>query len=187
MIRTPPESLTVDAITIRRWRADDTASLDEMVRTSVDHLRPWMPWVQNEPLSLAERTAKISRWVNEWDAAEDFAFAISDGEGQLLGVCGLHRIAEPDSLEIGYWVRAGRTGEGIATRAVQALAAAAFSMDAVAYVEIHVDAANTASARVAEKVGFTGVTERPEAPTAPGEVGIDVTWRLHRHQSSSGV
>lgn len=177
---TPPESLTVGAVTLRRWRVDDAPSLTDMIVSSLDHLRPWMPWVQYEPLSLGARMDKIRGWVSAWDAAEDFTFAIEDGAGGLLGVCGLHRRGEPGSLEIGYWVRSGRTGQGIATSAVRGLVQAAFSIDGVTYLEIHHDAANIASGRVPEKAGFTRVCEQPNVPAAPGEIGIDVTWRLHR-------
>lgn len=77
-------------------------------------------------------------------------------------------------------MRSGRTGQGVATGAVRALIQAAFSIEGVTYVEIHHDAANAASARVPEKLGFTRLSEQPDVPAAPGEVGIDVTWRLHR-------
>jgi RimJ/RimL family protein N-acetyltransferase len=182
MSRLPPESVKVGAVTIRRWLSGDTAALHEMIESSLDHLRPWMPWVRNEPLTSAERAVKISSWVEDWDVADDLTFAIVDTAGALLGVCGLHRRIEmPDGLEIGYWVRSGRTGEGIATGAVRALVDAAFSIDGITWLEIHHDLANSASARVAEKVGFIRVCERPDEPAAASEVGVDVTWRLqHR-------
>ena len=164
---------------LRRWRVDDAPALTQMIVSSLEHLRPWMPWVQSEPLSSDERVDKIRGWATAWDAAQDFTFAIEDGAGELLGVCGLHRRREPACLEIGYWVRSGRTGQGIATAAVRGLVHAAFSIDGITSLEIHHDAANAASARVPEKVGFTRVGEQPDGPAAPGEVGIDVTWRLH--------
>jgi RimJ/RimL family protein N-acetyltransferase len=181
MSRLPPESVAGGAIAIRRWNAGDVAALDEMIGASLEHLRPWMPWVQNEPLTVVQRAEKISGWVADWDAAGDFTFAIADSAGGLLGVCGLHRRMEaPDGLELGYWVRLGRTGEGIATGAARALVQAAFCIDGIGFVELHHDAANIASARVAEKAGFIRVSDEPAEPEAPGEDGIDVTWRLRR-------
>ena len=183
MSRTPPESVTSAAVTIRRWHVADAAALDEMIAASVEHLRPWMPWVRDEPLSADERADKIIGWVKSWDAGESFTCAIVEDAGGLLGTCGLRRPVETrDCLAIGYWVRAGRTGEGIATAAVRALIEAGFSVDGIDSLEIVHDAANTASARVPEKVGFIRVSESPVEPSAPGEVGIDVTWRLHRQQ-----
>jgi ribosomal-protein-serine acetyltransferase len=182
MGQSPPDSLSVDDVTVRRWREDDVALLNEMVISSLEHLRPWMPWVHDEPLSLTDRAEKVTGWVRSWDAAQDFTCAIVDSSGGLLGVCGLHRRTEAGGLEIGYWIRSGRTGEGIATTATRALVQAAFSIDGISFVEIHHDAANVASSRVPEKVGFARVSQRPDTPSTSGEVGIDVTWRLHRHQ-----
>jgi len=178
--RLPPESLSVGTVTIRRWRGDDVAALDAMIASSLEHLRPWMPWVEDEPRSFEERATKVAEWVRRWEAAEGFMFAITDGDDLLLGTCGLHRQQSADSWEIGYWVRAGRTGEGIATSATQALVEAAFSLDSISSLEIHHDGANIASAAVSMKAGFARAAERHDDPVAPGEIGIDVTWRLDR-------
>jgi RimJ/RimL family protein N-acetyltransferase len=47
-------------------------------------------------------------------------------------------------------------------------------------VEIHHDKANVASAGVPRRLGYTYVSEQPDEPTAPGEIGIDCTWRVTR-------
>lgn len=180
MARTPSTPISVGSVTVRRWRVDDAVALDAMIRASVEHLRPWMPWVTHEPLPVAARAELIAGWERAWDAGDDFTCAIGDDTGGLLGGCGLHRRIAPDGLEIGYWVRSGRTGAGIATAAVLALVQAAFAVDGISHVEIHHDLANVASARVAEKAGFTRVSQQPDAPVAPAEVGIDVGWRLDR-------
>ena len=68
----------------------------------------------------------------------------------------------------------------MATEAVRALSHLAFALDGITHVEIHHDAANVASRRVPEKVGFTRVGARADRVRAPGEVGIEVVWRLTR-------
>ncbi|MFH8369823.1 GNAT family N-acetyltransferase [Streptomyces sp. NPDC018031] len=47
-------------------------------------------------------------------------------------------------------------------------------------IEIRHDAANRASAAIPRRLGFTevGRVRVSAQPLAPGEVGIDVTWRL---------
>jgi ribosomal-protein-serine acetyltransferase len=49
-------------------------------------------------------------------------------------------------------------------------------------VEVVHDAANTASGRVPRRLGFTEVERRArgQGAVAPGEVGIEVVWRLTR-------
>jgi RimJ/RimL family protein N-acetyltransferase len=186
MSPTPPAQVTVDDVTVRRWRVEDAAALDEMIRSSLEHLRPWMPWVAYEPLPVAARAELIAAWDRAWDAGDEFTCAIVGADGELLGGCGLHRRIGPGAIEIGYWVRAGRTGRGVATAAVRAIVEMAFAIDGIASVEIHHDAANIASARVAEKAGFARVSERPDAVAAPAEIGIDVGWRLHRPHPPAG-
>ena len=166
---------------MRRWRVEDAEALHELLLANLDHLRPWMAWIEAEPVDLAARRSKIRAWRDQWDAGEDFSYAIVDvGNGELLGACGLHRRIGAGGLELGYWIRGDRTGQGIATDAARALCEAAFSLDDITRVEIHHDAANTASARIPEKIGFQRVGERPDDVVAPAEVGIEVVWRLDR-------
>jgi hypothetical protein len=81
MSRTPPERVSVDSITIRRWVDADAAPLHALILANLDHLRPWMAWIAAEPLSLAEREAKIGEWTRRWDDGVDFPYAIADGSG----------------------------------------------------------------------------------------------------------
>jgi RimJ/RimL family protein N-acetyltransferase len=178
----PPEEVTAGSIRVRRWRLEDAGDLHQLLLANLEHLRPWMGWVAAEPRSLEERRDKITEWRTRWDAGEDFSYAIvEDVGGELLGGCGLHRRIAPDGLELGYWVRGDRTGQGVATDTARALVEAAFSVDGITHVEIHHDAANAASRRIPEKVGFTCIGERQDDVVAPAEVGIDVIWRLTRN------
>lgn len=184
MEATPPEDVTAGSVRVRRWRVEDAPDLHALILANLDHLRPWMGWVAAEPLSLEERRSRITAWCARWEAGEAFSYAIVDGAGgELLGGCSLNRRIAPDALDLGYWVRGDRTGQGRATDAARALVEAAFSVDGVAHVEIHHDAANAASRRVPEKLGFTCLGERPDEVVAPAEVGIDVIWRLDRDPS----
>jgi RimJ/RimL family protein N-acetyltransferase len=158
--------------------------LQAVILANLDHLRPWVAWVAAEPLSLAEREAKIRDWNRRWDDGVDFPYAITgdsvDDRGDIVGGCGLHRPDGSSGLEIGYWVRGDRLGQGIATRAVAALTEAAFSVEGVDHVEIHHDVANVASRRVPEKNGFELVGESSDEAAAPSEVGVTLIWRLRR-------
>jgi RimJ/RimL family protein N-acetyltransferase len=91
-----------DALTLRRWTRDDAAQLSEAIADSLDHLRPWMPWVAHEPLSLTDRQALIDSWEQEWLAGGDLLMGVFV-DGAVSGGCGLHRRIGPGGLEIGYW------------------------------------------------------------------------------------
>lgn len=63
------------------------------------------------------------------------------------------------------------TGRGLASTVVRLLTDAAFSVAAIASVEVHTDKANLASAAVPRRLGFRFVGETPDEASAPAEVG----------------
>lgn len=174
-----PAEVRGNRLVVRRYASGDAARLHEAIVQSVDHLRPWMPWASLEPLKLSDRRQLIARWIERWQAGEDFNFGVFEGRA-LVGGCGLHRRAGPSGLEIGYWTRAGQTQRGLATEAAACMVEAAFSMPGVHFVEVHHDVSNVASRRVPERLGFTFVEEREDEAAAPAEVGVEQVWRLHR-------
>lgn len=74
------------------------------------------------------------------------------GTGQFLGACGLGLRADGDA-KIDYGVRTAETGRGVCTVAVRLAAGFAFRTLGVPRITIHIDPANAASRRVAEKAG----------------------------------
>lgn len=149
--------------------------MHEAIVESLDHLRPWMPWVALEPLSLADREVMVRRWLDE--GTENRAIVVDD---VYAGGTGLHDRIGPKGREIGYWVRVSMTRRGIATAAAEVMTERAFALPGIDYVEVHHDKANVASRRVPEKLGFTLVREIEDEVEAPGESGISCEWRLTR-------
>jgi len=174
-------SVTIEGarVVVRRYELRDAAQLHEAIVRSIEHLRPWMPWVALEPLELTDREALIGGWITRWEEGEGFNFGVFE-RGTLVGGCGLNRRVGPAGLEIGYWTRAGETGRGLATEAAGCLVEAAFAMPAVQFVEVHHDVANVASGRIPAHLGFRLIEEREDGPAAPGEAGIERVWRLDR-------
>lgn len=167
-----------DQLVVRRWQRADVPRLHEAVLESIEHLRPWMPWVEKEPMTLDERAALVDGWAPLWDAGDRMCgMFVGD---RVVGGCGLHARIGPGGQEIGYWVRVGETGRGYATAAARALTAVAFEQPAIDRVEIHHDAANVASGRVPAKLGFTWVDDVDRPIAAPGETGVHRVWRMER-------
>ena len=72
-----------------------------------------------------------------------------------------------DALEIGYWIRASATRQGIATETTAVLTRVAFELCGVDRVELHVDPANEASLGIPRKLGFAEeATLRRRLPVA---------------------
>jgi RimJ/RimL family protein N-acetyltransferase len=177
----PAESLRSDQVELRRWRMSDLDALERAIRESLDHLVPWMPWAADHS---RERTADfLARSLEEWESGQAFGYAITS-DGAVIGGCGLMRRIGEGGLEIGYWLHARRTGRGLVTMAVAALAGQGFALPGIDRLEIHHDAANPASGAVALRLGFTEIERvpEPEGPSAPGEVGIEVVWRMTADQ-----
>ncbi len=175
-----PHTLEAYGVTLHRWQPDDAALLHQAVTESVDHLRPWMDWIAQEPQTVAQRKAMLDDWEREWRAGGDAAYAILVEHGRVAGGCGLHHRRGPPTLEVGYWTHPAFLRRGIATAAARLLTDAAFDLPGVEFVEIHHDRANVRSRGVPARLGFEAVGERPDRRVAPAEIGIDCTWRIAR-------
>ena len=140
-------------VSIRPIRTEDADELFEAVRESVDDLSPWMPWCHSE-YSISETRDWIGTSIAAFESRAEFNFAIIDGCGQLVGVCGLNGISRENQLaNLGYWVRSSRSRRGIATRATQLLADWAFENTDLNRLEILIAIRNHPSLRVAAKAG----------------------------------
>ncbi|MFI6285577.1 GNAT family N-acetyltransferase [Streptomyces sp. NPDC051018] len=173
----PAESLCSDQVELRRWRTDDLDALNRTIHESLDHLVPWMPWAAAPG---RQHTADfLARSEEEWEAGQSFAYAITS-DTEVIGSCSLMRRIGPGGLDIGYWLHPRWNGRGLATMAAGALVRQGFLLAGIDRIEIHHDAANSASGAVARRLGFTETERIPVAdgPVTPGEVGIDVIWRM---------
>ncbi|MFI9542936.1 GNAT family N-acetyltransferase [Streptomyces sp. NPDC052016] len=173
----PADVLRFDQVELRRWRVDDVETLHRAITESRDHLLPWMPFAATHDRKQGEGFLAYSE--EQWGTGEEYNYAITSS-GVVVGSCGLHRRIGPGGLDIGYWLHHAWTGKGLATMAAAALVQAGRDMPGIDRIEIHHDAANSASGAVARRLGFTEV-ERvrvPGGPEAPGETGVQVRWRL---------
>ncbi len=141
-------------IKLRRVRPSDAESLFEAVTGSIAELSPWMPWC-SEKYSLKDTKTWCESRENGWDKGTEYDFVIMDKhDGSLLGVCGINNVnKEVRFANLGYWVRTGRTGQGIATAVVPMLAKFGFDNLNLNRIEIVVAEGNLPSQRVAEKAG----------------------------------
>ena len=176
----PPELITHDQVTLRRWREDDAPALLAAVLESEEHLRPWMPWADGYDAGRAGEY--LASCQTQWASGDDYSYAIIIDD-QIVGSCGLHNRIGPDGLEIGYWVHQDWINRGIATGAAAALTGTALSLPGIDHVEIHHDVANTASGRIPAKLGYERVGEQPTRQfgghdRAAGETGTSAIWRI---------
>jgi ribosomal-protein-serine acetyltransferase len=178
----PRQTIDCGDFALRSWRAEnDFDALFRMIEESLDHLRPRMPWVAHHSPE-ATRTF-LAGCAPKWRSGEAYNYAITRGD-TLIGSCTMRRGAQPQGRDLGYWLHPAATGQGIATRATAAMAAEAFALPGVEYLEIVHDLTNTASGAVPRRLGFTEVRrDQVTPPAAPSDCGTDVVWRLNRPRS----
>ena len=151
----PPYRIVTDRLVIRCWEPRDAPLLKEALDSSLEHLRPWMPWAANEPTSLAEKVELMRTFRGNFDLGNDFVYGIFDREeSQVVGGTGLHTRRGDYAFEIGYWIRASRAGEGLATEATAALTRVGFELCEVDRIEIRCDPKNERSRAIPRKLGY---------------------------------
>lgn len=147
--------IQTERLVLRCWTPQDAPRLVDAITSSLDHLRPWLPWIKEEPESVAQKVEKIRQWRARFDRSEDFFFAICNSdESEIVGGLGFHNRIGAGAREIGYWIRADRAGRGLMTEAAAALTRVGFEIDRLHRIEIHCDPANIASAAIPRKLGF---------------------------------
>jgi ribosomal-protein-serine acetyltransferase len=173
----PPELIDADAVLLRRWRVADLDAACDAVLSSLEHLRPWMPWAAG--FSRASQAEFLTGSERDWESGTAYNYAmIVDGE--VAGSTGLMARIGPGGLEIGYWVREAYTRRGLATASAAGLVRQAFALPGIDRVQIVHDEMNVASGGVPRKLGFTEIERRPLDEKPPGGTGMGVVWEITR-------
>lgn len=146
--------LSGDTFRLRRWRSGDAPALLELALESAEDIGPRMMWT-DAVTDLAGAELFITERLQQWDNGDGYAFVAEDRDsGRLLGGGAVghfnrtHRVAN-----LGYFVRSSARGRGLAGGLSRLLAEFAFGDLWLQRLEILVEPDNTASLRVAEKLG----------------------------------
>jgi RimJ/RimL family protein N-acetyltransferase len=140
-------------------------AMRDAVAASAEELKPWLIWAVDHDLEKSRTFAR--RCLEMWGIAE-WTFSIWYGD-ELIGCIGLdgyHPLL--GSVQLGYWLRTDMWGQGLTTEAGTAVIDFAFRRLNLHRIELHADTRNSASIRVAEKLGFSRV-----GVLRDGERGID--------------
>ena len=136
---------------LRPLREDDLDELQALIEANRDHLRPWMPWADNEREDTADflRTALADERSG---AAKHMAVLAGD---RMAGTCGFHHVDERNrSAMLGYWLAAGHEGRGLMSAAVSETLDMMFGERGLHRAELRTNPANARSRAVAERLGF---------------------------------
>jgi len=95
-------------------------------------------------------------WLGRYQGTDErVGFAIEDDDGTFLGLALAPEIdREGREVELGYIVHPAARGRGVATAALKLLTRWAFDELGALRAYLHIDVANAASRRVAERAGY---------------------------------
>jgi RimJ/RimL family protein N-acetyltransferase len=172
-----PVELRTERLVLRPWRDEDATALQPILHANLAHLGPWIPARVASSASIPELTERLAGFAADFAAGREWRYALfAPNEQELLGEVGLYprsataRVAytDADRAEIGYWLRADMTGQGLATEAARAMLSVAATLERLAHVEIRCDARNAPSAAVPRRLGFVLATTIIQPVVAPG-------------------
>jgi RimJ/RimL family protein N-acetyltransferase len=151
----PAYRVVTPRLTIRCWDPADAPGMKEAVDSSLEHLRPWMPWAAHHPAPLQTSIDLLRRFRGSFDLGQDYVYGIfSRGETVVIGGTGLHPRGGEGSREIGYWIRAGQVNQGFATEVAAALTRVGFEIEKLRRIGIHCVVENVRSAAIPAKLGY---------------------------------
>lgn len=178
--RGPVYRVETDRLVARCWAPTDAALLRAALDDNDQHLRPWIPWMRDEPKPIEETLRWLRRSRAAFDSDSEYRYGLFEpGEQRLVGEASLFKRVGPNAREIGYWIDRHLVGRGLATEAAAAMVRVAFEIDRIERVEIHHAADNTASRAVPERLGFTlDATLRRRAHDADDVVRDLAVWTL---------
>jgi len=147
--------IETERLVIRCYQPEDAGKLHEAVTISVDHLSPWMPWINQEAGGMEGKLDRIRTFRGEFDLGKDYVFGIfNKAETKLIGSTGLHTRAGEGAREIGYWISTEFLKQGFALESVSALVKTGFELEALSRIEIHCSVENIPSQAIPKKLGF---------------------------------
>lgn len=147
----PHPTLTTPRLHLRPFCADDTNAMHECY-ADPGAMRFW----NRPPHTTRRQTERAMRHVMTAAPAKRRAWAVADATtGLCLGMVNYHNAdTRHRSADIGYIIHPAHHGQGIATEAVAALIDHCFGPLALHRLTAFIDPENTASRRLAERLGF---------------------------------
>lgn len=139
--------------TLRPLVAADAADLHRVVTANRAHLDRWLRW-SGGVQTPADAAALVAHFEAKQRAGDGFHLGLRV-DGALAGGCICWYVQRQSrNAEVGYWLDAGHTGRGLATRMAAAVVAHLFRVEQLHRIEMLCAVENTASRAIPERLGF---------------------------------
>lgn len=161
---TVPRTIRTERLLLRPFCADDAVALLPVLEANQDYLSRWIPLHVWRPVPLPDLAMRLEGFAAAFTGDREWRYAIVSSDGTTMigevdlfprAAPGRVPYAESDRAEIGYWLRADRSGQGLATEAARAMLEVARSLPRIAQVLIRCDELNTPSSAVPARLGFS--------------------------------
>lgn len=174
--------LETERLLLRCWSPEDAPVLRQALDKSDQHLRPWIPFMKDEPRTLEQTVDWVRTHRSNFDTDQMYRYGVFlKDSGELVGENMLLSRVGPGGLELGYWTHVDFGGNGFATEATCVMIRVAFELAGVERVEIHCAPDNAASAAIPARLGFSHeATLKDRAPDTEGNDHDLMIWTLFR-------
>ena len=145
-----PREIATERLLLRPFRMSDVDDVYDYAQDSKwgRFLPVPKPYLRSDAEEFLRR-----QLAKTWSDEPDWAVVL---DGKVIGGVSLHdRDRERRTIELGYAVARAHWSRGLATEAVKAIVAAAFTSLDLTHISARADVRNTASWRVMEKAGMT--------------------------------
>lgn len=160
ILRDFPLPIVTPRLLIRPPELGDGIISNAAVVETFQELHPFMPWAKTLP-SVDDTEEFVRLAAGNWITKDNYQIGLplylfERDTNHFIGASGFNNINwEIPSVEIGYWIRTSFAGKGYMREAVEAITRYAFREFAAKRVMITCDVANTKSANLARKLGYT--------------------------------
>jgi len=168
-----------ERLIMRNWSVDDAEAYRALLDRGDLALRPWIPWMRDEPMSLEATRERLLRHSRDFELGVNFRYPVFLHDGSLIGETGLYTRAGDGARETGYLIDSAHAGKSYASEAAMAMVRIAFEVDGVDRIELHCVPENAASNRVALKLGCQlEATLRRRTRGSDGVLRDSCVWSL---------
>lgn len=142
-----------DELMLRGLTPEDAEALFQATDSSRQYLAKYLPWVEGTT-SVQDSLSFIDQIREKRLRGQEYGFGIILN-GEVVGHISLMHVRGGDKVpEIGYWIAESASGQGVTTKAAEAVTQFAFEDLGLDLVLIGAAADNVGSNRIAESLGY---------------------------------
>lgn len=153
LIRPVPSLKVTSALSLSLISFSDAEELFALVEINRIYLRKTLPWLDTVK-TLNDQISYISNCLSEYDRYTGAMYAIRQ-DGRIIGIIGLNWIDQQNrGCGIGYWISEEYMGGGVITQSCSRMIDHCFSDLGLHRFVLEAAVDNTASCKVAERLGM---------------------------------